>query len=207
MSGGRIGEAPLDFPCFSVLSWPMCALAPQTRVKGKRDRAILATLLYHGMRREELCKLRVRDLQQREGVLHFRIHGKGDKIRYIPVGLKAQRLITEYLDQAKHKADLDGALFRPVKNNMTKVLAKHLHPASVYREIVRLYGARVGINADVHGFCVHSLRATAATNALAHNSDIAKVQEWLGHANIATTRLYDRRQSRPEESPTFKVEY
>ncbi len=27
------------------------------------------------------------------------------------------------------------------------------------------------------------------------------------HANIATTRLYDRRQSRPEESPTFKVEY
>jgi hypothetical protein len=42
---------------------------------------------------------------------------------------------------------------------------------------------------------------------LAHNSDIAKVQEWLGHANIATTRLYDRRQSRPEESPTFKVVY
>lgn len=32
------------------------------------------------------------------------------------------------------------------------------------------------------------------------------VQEWLGHANIATTRLYDRRQSRPEESPTFKVD-
>jgi integrase len=67
--------------------------------------------------------------------------------------------------------------------------------------------ATVGINADVHGFCVHALRATAATNALAHNADIAKVQEWLGHANIATTRLYDRRQSRPEESPTFKVEY
>jgi integrase/recombinase XerD len=45
------------------------------------------------------------------------------------------------------------------------------------------------------------------TDALAHNADIAKVQEWLGHANIATTRLYDRRQSRPEENPTFKVEY
>ena len=45
------------------------------------------------------------------------------------------------------------------------------------------------------------------TNALAPNGDIANVQEWLGHANIATTRLYDRRHSRPEESPTFKVEY
>jgi hypothetical protein len=30
-------------------------------------------------------------------------------------------------------------------------------------------------------------------NALEHEADIAKVQEWLGHANIATTRLYDRR--------------
>src|SRR5438093_6792777 len=56
-------------------------------------------------------------------------------------------------------------------------------------------------------WCGHAVRATAATNALAHNADIATVQEWLGHANMATTRLDDRRQSRPEESPTFTVEY
>ena len=62
---------------------------PADTLKGKRDRAILATLLYHGLRREELCKLRVRDLQQREGVLHFRVHGKGDKVRYIPVGAQS----------------------------------------------------------------------------------------------------------------------
>jgi integrase/recombinase XerD len=51
------------------------------------------------------------------------------------------------------------------------------------------------------------LRATAATNALDHDADIAKVQEWLGHANIATTRIYDRRRMRPEDSPTFKLAY
>ena len=50
----------------------------------------------------------------------------------------------------------------------------------------------------------HSLRATAATNALDHQADIAKVQEWLGHANIATTRIYDHRQTRPEDSPTSR---
>jgi integrase/recombinase XerD len=50
-------------------------------------------------------------------------------------------------------------------------------------------------------------RATAATNALDHQADIAKVQEWLGHANIATTRIYDHRRTRPEDSPTFKVAY
>ena len=54
---------------------------------------------------------------------------------------------------------------------------------------------------------MHSLRATAATNALSHDSDIAKVQEWLGHANVSTTRLYDRRKSKPEDSPTFRVKY
>ena len=45
------------------------------------------------------------------------------------------------------------------------------------------------------------------THALAPNADLAKVQEWLGHANLATIRLYNRRQSRPEESPTLQVEY
>ena len=52
-----------------------------------------------------------------------------------------------------------------------------------------------------------ALRATAATHALDRQADIAKVQEWLGHANIATTRIYDHRKTRPEDSPTFKVAY
>ena len=51
------------------------------------------------------------------------------------------------------------------------------------------------------------LRATAATNALDRGADLGKVQEWLGHANVSTTRLYDRRRSRPEDSPTFRVAY
>jgi integrase/recombinase XerD len=73
--------------------------------------------------------------------------------------------------------------------------------------IVRKYGLETDISADVNGVCVHSLRATAATNALSHDSDIANVQEWLGHANVSTTRLYDRRKSEPEDSPTFRVKY
>jgi site-specific recombinase XerD len=42
---------------------------------------------------------------------------------------------------------------------------------------------------------VHSLQATAATNALSPEADIAKVQEWLGHSGVSTTRLYERRQT------------
>jgi integrase/recombinase XerD len=72
------------------------APAPDT-LKGVRDRAILATLLYHGIRREELCLLRLRDIQSRQGVMHLRVTGKRSKIRYVPIHPLAQRLIEEYL--------------------------------------------------------------------------------------------------------------
>jgi site-specific recombinase XerD len=79
--------------------------------------------------------------------------------------------------------------------------------SSLFNYIVRKYGRATGIDAQVNGLCVHSVRATAATNALDNKADIAKAQEWLGHANVSTTRLYDRRKTRPEDSPTFRVRY
>ena len=187
------------------------APAPDT-LKGVRDRAILATLLYHGIRREELCLLRLRDVQSRQGVMHFRIKGKRDKIRFVPVHPMVLRLIGEYLEMGKHGGavsheSLDAPLFRPVVNNRTGTLDKHLEPCSIYRNIVIKYANATGISGEAIGVCVHSMRATAATNALSNEADIAKVQEWLGHANVSTTRLYDRRKTRPEDSPTFHVKY
>jgi site-specific recombinase XerD len=185
---------------------------PSDTLKGLRDRAVLVTLLYHGIRRQELCMLRLRDLESRQGVMHLRVNGKGNKIRYVPMHPLAQRLIQEYLAELKlrgafQEIDLDGPLFRPVKNNSTDTLNKHLNPASVYRNIVVKYARETGLDMEVNGLCVHSMRATAATNALTNKADIAKVQEWLGHEDISTTRLYDRRTSQPEDSPTFHVKY
>jgi len=125
----------------------------------------------------------------------------------MPVHVLAQRLIEEYLARAGHGADTSDPVFRPVTNNRTGNLDRALDPASAYQNIVRKYGLETGISAEVNVLCVHSLRATAATNALSHETDIAKVQEWLGHANVSTTRLYDRRKTRPEHSPTFRVRY
>jgi site-specific recombinase XerD len=205
LANGNEGSTPAlgDAQARTLLDAP-----PDDTLKGLRDRAILATLLYHGLRREELCGLRVKDLQSRQGVMHFRVEGKRDKIRFVPVHAAAQRLIEEYLALAGHGADLAGPLFRPVKNNRSpEKLDRPLDPASIYRNIVIKYSSETKINKEVNGLCVHSLRATAATNALSHEADIAKVQEWLGHANVSTTRLYDRRKTRPEDSPTFRVQY
>jgi len=214
-------------------------------LKGKRDRAILATLLYHGLRREELCDLKVKDLRMRRGILHFQVHGKGEKIRFIPVHPKAAVLIQEYLEatglspvaepseasgegrsakgeevvseEMQHDASephvptfaslksKNTPLFRPVKNNKTGNLDKSLSPDAIYQNIVIPYAKQARIHFD--GLSPHALRATAATTALEKGADIARVQDWLGHASVSTTRLYDKRQSRPEESPTFMVEY
>jgi integrase/recombinase XerD len=171
-------------------------------IKEKRDRAILSTLLYHALRREELCKLTVKDFNhERRGVAHLKVSGKGGKTRYVPLSPATAPLIQEYLKAARHGADENGALFRPVRNNRTGRLDRALTPDGVYK-LVRRYSGKLGF---VIG--AHALRATAATNALDNKADIAKVQEWLGHANIATTRIYDHRRSRPEDSPTFKVDY
>ena len=180
----------------------LLAAPDEDTVKSKRDRAILSTLLFHALRREELCKLKVKDFRHaRKGVPHLKVSGKGGKTRYLPLHPGTHGLINDYLDAAGHGLDESGALFRPVRNNRTGRMEDAITADGVYR-LVRRYSGQLGFLIGAH-----ALRATAATNALDHQADIAKVQEWLGHANIATTRIYDHRRTRPEDSPTFKVAY
>ena len=101
--------------------------------------------------------------------------------------------IHDALEAAGHGDDEQGPLFRPIRNNRTGRVDKALDPDMVYK-LVKTYSAELGFEIGAH-----ALRATAATNALDHQADIAKVQEWLGHANIATTRIYDHRKTRPED--------
>ena len=87
-------------------------------LKDKRDRALLATLLNHGLRRSELCKLRVKDAQQqRRGVTHLKISGKGGKTRFVPLHPAASGFIADYLEAAGHGNDDAGALFRPLHHS------------------------------------------------------------------------------------------
>ena len=141
------------------------------------------------------------DIHARRGAPHLRVHGKGSKVRHIPLHPGTQELLTDYLEAPGHALDKSSAVFRPIRNNRTGELDRTLSGDRFYK-LVRGYAKKLGA-----AIGAHALRATAATNALEHEADIAKVQDWLGHANIATTRLYDKRKSRPEDSPTFKVNY
>jgi site-specific recombinase XerD len=194
-------------PAFSDAQAKALLNAPTTdTLRGVRDRAILSVLLYHGLRREEVCILLVPDLHLRRGLWYFKVHGKGGKIRYVLVHVSTVHAVQEYLHLAGHGDDPTAPLFKPIKNNRTpEKQNRPFHPSSIYN-IVTEYAREVGIS-DMPNLGPHACRATAATNALEHESDIARVQQWLGHANIATTRLYDHRENRPEDSPTLKIHY
>ena len=180
----------------------MLLTAPDdSTLKGMRDRAILAVLLYHGLRREEAAQLMTGDMQDRRGIKHLQVRGKGGKTRYLPLHPVAAERIHEYLERDTQREPGNCPLFRSIRG---RTAGGAVTGNGIYK-VVAHWAQAAGI--DVDGLGVHGLRATAATNALEQDADIAKVQVWLGHANISTTRLYDRRGQRPEDSPTYKVKY
>ena len=123
----------------------LLAAPDEDTIKSKRDRAILSTLLFHALRREELCKLKVKDFRHaRKGVPHLKVSGKGGKTRYLPLHPGTNGLINDYLDAAGHGLDESGALFRPVRNNRTGRLEGAITADGVYR-LVRRYSAAAGV--------------------------------------------------------------
>ena len=134
----------------------------------------------------------------RTGVPHLTVSGKGEKTRYLPLHPGTNELIYDYLEAVGHGEDETCAV-SPIPTTATATSKRRSIPRSSPSWCAAI--AELGFDRR------HALRATAATNALDHQADIPKVQEWLAHANIATTRIYDHRKTRPEDSPTFKVDY
>lgn len=192
------GKTPAlgDYQAKALLEAP-----PAETLKGMRDRAILAVLLYHGLRREECAQLQTSALQDRRGIKHLQVKGKGGKTRYLPLHPVAAERIHVYLEHDSERELGHGPLFRSIRGKTT---GAGIGADGLYK-VVAQWARVAGIEVD--GLGVHGLRATAATNALEHGADIAKVQTWLGHANVSTTRLYDKRGERAEDSPTHKVKY
>ena len=85
-------------------------------------------------------------------------------------------LIDNYLNHASHGQNETDPLFQSINNNRFGTVNKPLNPNSIYQNIIRHYARFTKLDAAVKGLCVHSKRATAATNALQNNADITKVQ-------------------------------
>lgn len=150
---------------------------------GLRDRTILETLYSTGLRRTELVRVRLGDLDPERGVLMVR-QGKGKRDRVTPIGERALLWIKKYLSDARPKlvrvkvAD-SGWLFLTERGG--PIAPKHLS------WLVTGYMTRSGVGKP--GSC-HLFRHTLATLMLENGADLRYVQAMLGHACLQTTQLY-----------------
>lgn len=151
---------------------------------GLRDRAILETLYSTGIRRTELTRLFIQDVDRDRGTLMIR-EGKGKKDRMIPIGERALAWIAAYRDRARpellgDKPD-DGALF-------LNSLGNTLRPFHLTM-LTKNYITKSGIGKE--GAC-HLFRHTCATVLLENGMDTRYIQAILGHASLESTQIYTR---------------
>jgi integrase/recombinase XerD len=152
--------------------------------RSQRNRLILKTLYYGGLRVSELCGVRWRDLRSRGEQGQITVFGKGEKTRAV---LLPASLWRELLDLRLRAGD-DDPVFR------SRLNGGQLHPSQVLR-IVRAASVRAGIGKKVSP---HWLRHAHASHSLDRGAPIHLVQATLGHASVATTGRYLH--ARPTES-------
>ena len=152
------------------------------RLKGKRDRALLALLLARGLRRHEAVALRLDHLQRREE--HWAIVdlvGKGGHVRTVPV----PDWVRAELDVWIAAAAVDrGKLFRRV-NKVGRTWGDGITVKAVWH-IVKESAKRIG----VAKLAPHDLRRTCARLCHASGGELEQIQFLLGHVSVQTTERY-----------------
>jgi integrase/recombinase XerD len=142
-------------------------------------RAILMTLYATGMRRAEVCHLKVGDIDKAQMVVHVR-SGKGDRDRDIPLDPKLRETLQEYWRWMRPKTWLfPGTIkgWRADKPIDTKVVWQACRQAA----------RRAGITKPA---APHALRHAFATHRLESGCDLVTLKTLLGHANIRHTEVY-----------------
>jgi site-specific recombinase XerD len=169
-----------------------------------RDRAILKTYLYTGVRLATACRLRVKDFHQDGEQATLTINEKGNKHRTIGIHFAAAEALAEYLTKAGLEA---GPIFRARRAVHSDELGdKPMSEASMYRVIAGYVAKLPGaVKEGARLYSTHSLRATTATLLLDAGVDIRKVQELLGHRHVTTTQIYDKRRRTTKESASHDV--
>lgn len=148
---------------------------------GLRDRAILEVLYSSAIRRFELRRLTIYDVDTKRGTLFVR-EGKGRKDRIVPLGDRACRWVKRYLDEVRPQLVLgrdEGILFLTAQGD--GLTDDHLSGA--VKELIQKSGLHVS------GSC-HLFRHACATHMLDNGADTRFIQAMLGHASLATTQVY-----------------
>jgi site-specific recombinase XerD len=149
-----------------------------------RDRAMLELAYSCGLRAQELVDLDLGSVDF-EGE-RLRVHGKGGKTRYVPVGEPAQRALRNYLDRGR--PELASRASAEPEALLVSKSGRRLHPSDLRRRL-ELWVRHAAI---AGGVSPHALRHSFATHLLEGGADLRAIQELLGHSSVSTTQVYTR---------------
>jgi integrase/recombinase XerD len=156
-----------------------------------RNRLLLDVIYRHGLRRREAALIRREHVGERIWITRL----KGGISGEYPIHPTTRRLLWEYLEQLG--ADSRPYLFSTRQSNGTPI-----SPSTIY-QVFRRYAEAAGLPADrTHP---HVLRHSIAVHLMNAGWDVADVQDWLGHRDIASTMVYaavtnKRREAKYEEA-------
>jgi len=165
-------------------------------VKGKRDYAILLTLLLTGLRRSELANIRKGDIGERGDKLYLTYVRKGGTKTVQNIPRKCWEAIQDYLFASKREMHDSSPIFVPVTK--AGIYLKQYYgrngnderaiTTEAIRQIVTCY-SRQALGPEVK-VTPHTLRHTAGTLLRKSGRSIEEVQSFLKHKRIDTTRRY-----------------
>ena len=180
-----------------------------------RDRAILKFYVFVGPRIATGCRLEVHDFHwdEKDPTVSIQEKGRGTSKRTVGIHYEAADAIREYVQIAEI---VSGPLFRARANSRSEKLANRPMGLSAMYDLIMGYlkqlpGAMNAVEvADGSTvlrclYTPHSLRATTATLLLADGVNILTVQELLGHKNISTTQIYDKRVRETREGASHRL--
>ncbi len=149
--------------------------------RGRRDRAILELFYGCGLRISEVSRLSEADVD--EGCAWVTVHGKGQKVRRVPVVGQARAALGRYLGDPERPAPVADAAGPPLflTRGGDRLTPRQLH--ELVKGAVRAAGLPEATSA-------HALRHTYATHLLEEGADLRAIQELLGHASLSTTQQY-----------------
>lgn len=149
--------------------------------QGERNRTILETLYSCGLRVSELINLKISDLFFDEGFI--RVLGKGNKERFVPIHLNAQKYISIYIEQIRiHQTPKKGFEDFVFLNRRGRKLTRQM----VFT-ILKDLALKIELNKKISP---HMLRHSFATHLLKNGANLRAIQQMLGHESITTTEVY-----------------
>lgn len=157
----------------------------RSTVKGKRDYAMLVTMLTMGLRTIEVTRANIEDIRTKGNTTVLFVQGKGheEKDDLIRMPQHVESAIRDYLSVRKAN-DLSEPLFVSTSNHNSN---GRMTTRSI-RRIVKT--AFIAAGFDSPRLTAHSTRHTAATLSLLNGATLQQTQELLRHRNIGTTEIY-----------------